>query len=260
MPKLRTLFFYIPAVGLYTILCGSVSFVLALVFRSGEPSHQVARMWTWLILRTCGVKVSVDGLENIDHDRTYVFASNHQSLFDIPILFTHLPVSFRILFKQSLLGIPFLGWHLWIAGHIPVDRSNPVRARRSLERATEHIRRKGSIVVFPEGTRSPDGSIGRFKHGSFTLAIRAGVPVVPVTISESWRIMERGKVTVRPGTVKVHVDRPVSVERYDPNSVDELARTVRERILGNYQASPVSDGKEAAGSRLAGARQAGLRN
>ncbi len=235
--KLRTLFVFIPLVTVYTIVCATVSCPLALVFRSGEPSHQVARIWTWLILKTCGVKVVIDGLDNIDYDRTYVFASNHQSLFDIPILFTHLPVSFRILFKQSLLGLPWLGWHLWFGGHIPVDRSNPVKARKSLERATEHIQQEGSIVVFPEGTRSRDGSIGRFKHGSFVIAIRGGVPVVPVTISESWRIMERGKVTVNPRTVRVHLAPPVDVEEFDESSVAKLSTTVHDIIVSNYQES-----------------------
>ena len=233
--KLRTLFVFIPLVTVYTIVCATVSCPLALVFRSGEPSHQVARIWTWLILKTCGVKVDIDGLDNIDYDRTYVFASNHQSLFDIPILFTHLPVSFRILFKQSLLGLPWLGWHLWFGGHIPVDRSNPVKARKSLERATEHIQQEGSIVVFPEGTRNRDGSIGRFKHGSFVIAIRGGVPVVPVTISESWRIMERGKVTVNPRTVRVHLALPVDVEEFDESSVAKLSTKVHDIIVSNYQ-------------------------
>ncbi len=233
--KLRTLFVFIPLVAVYTIVCATVSCPLALVFRSGEPSHQVARIWTWLILKTCGVKVDIDGLDNIVDDRTYVFASNHQSLFDIPILFTHLPVSFRILFKQSLLGLPWLGWHLWFGGHIPVDRSNPVKARKSLERATEHIQHEGSIVVFPEGTRSRDGSIGRFKHGSFVIAIRGGVPVVPVTISESWRIMERGKVTVNPRTVRVHLAPPVDVEEFDESSVAKLSTKVHDIIVSNYQ-------------------------
>lgn len=233
--KLRTLFVFIPLVTVYTIVCATISCPLALVFRSGEPSHQVARIWTWLILKTCGVKVDIDGLDNIDDNRTYVFASNHQSLFDIPILFTHLPVSFRILFKQSLLGLPWLGWHLWMGGHIPVDRSNPVKARRSLERATEHLREKGSIVVFPEGTRSHDGSIGRFKQGSFVLAIRGGVPVVPVTISESCKIMERGKVTVHPRTVTVHLAPPVDLAEFDESSVAKLSKKVRDIILSNYR-------------------------
>jgi len=240
--KLRTLWVFIPLVTLYTVVCGSLSFLLALIFRSGEPSHQVARLWSWLILKTCGIQVSIDGLEHLDRDQNYVLASNHQSLFDIPILFAYLPISFRILFKRSLLQIPFLGWHLWVSGHIPVDRGNPSKARESLNRAAEHLRYKGSIVIFPEGTRSHDGSIGRFKHGSFVLAIRAGVPVVPVTISESWRVMERGKVTVHPGRVTVHVDRPLSVEDYDERSAIDLSRAVRNVVESHYEPSiPAAD-------------------
>ncbi len=230
----RTFGWLIPAVSLYTIVCGSVSFVLAVFFRSGGPSHQVARFWAWLILKTCGVKVSISGTENLDSGKIYVFASNHQSLFDIPILFVYLPVSFRILYKQSLNRIPFLGWHLFMSGHIGVDRANPVRARKSLERAAARIR-KMSVVVFPEGTRSSDGSVGRFKYGSFLLAVRAGASIVPVTISESRQVMRRGEVTVHPGTVRVRVDRPLSVAGLDEQSVSELAQTVREVVTRNYQ-------------------------
>jgi 1-acyl-sn-glycerol-3-phosphate acyltransferase len=238
MSKLRTLLVFIPLVSIYTIVCGTLSLLLALVFRSGDPSHIVARIWAWLILKTCGIQVLVDGLEHIDKGRIYVFASNHQSLFDIPILFAHLPISFRILFKRSLLRIPFLGWHLWLCGHIPVERENPLRARQSLERAAAHIRAKSSIVVFPEGTRSRDGAIGRFKNGSFLLAIRAGVPVVPVTISESWRVMKRGEFTVHPGRVRVHVDRPIPVDAYkEPSAAAaEVSQRVRGVVVENYRA------------------------
>jgi 1-acyl-sn-glycerol-3-phosphate acyltransferase len=258
--KLRTIVWFIPLVSLYTIICGSLSLLLALVARSGEPSHQVARLWAWLILKTCGIKVSIDGLEHLDRRQTYVFASNHQSLFDIPILFAYFPLSFRILFKRSLLRIPFLGWHLWLCGHVPVDRENPVRARQSLDRAAEHIRRTGSVAIFPEGTRSRDGSIGRFKYGSFLLAIRAGVPVIPVTISESWRVMERGKVTVHPGRVRVYVDRPVPVDRFDEQSASELSQAVREIVIGNYRPAGGSIEDALPPNRLEDAGQAGMRS
>jgi 1-acyl-sn-glycerol-3-phosphate acyltransferase len=257
MSKLRTILVFIPLVCIYTIVCGSVSFLLALVFRSGDPSHCVARFWAWLILKTCGIKVIVDGRDHIDRNQTYIFASNHQSLFDIPILFAYLPISFRILFKRSLLQIPFLGWHLWVSGHVPVERENPVKARQSLDRAADHIRRKGSIVVFPEGTRSRDGSIGRFKHGSFLLAIRAGVPVVPVTISESWRVMERGIVTVHPRTVHVSVDRHIPIEDFDEQSVSELSKTVRDVVLRNYRPSRGSKSEPLPQNRLEEAQQEG---
>jgi 1-acyl-sn-glycerol-3-phosphate acyltransferase len=235
LATLRTVLISIPAVSVYTIVCGAVSILLGIVFRSGDPSHWLARLWSWLILTTCGVRASMSGLEHLEKGQNYIFAANHQSIYDIPILFAWLPISFRILYKESLNRVPFMGWHLFFCGHISVDRSNPVRARQSLERAAKRVQSGTSVVIFPEGTRSSNGTIGRFKQGSFLLAIKSGVPVVPITISESWRIMRKGEVTVRPGIVKVHLDRPVSVERFSEASVNDLTRTVRDVVTRNYQ-------------------------
>jgi 1-acyl-sn-glycerol-3-phosphate acyltransferase len=234
LATLRTLLLQIPLVTLYTAVCGCFSLLLAAVFRDGAAAHRVARVWARLILWTCQVRVEFDGLDRLDRCRNYVFASNHQSLFDTPILFAGLPFSFRILYKQSLHAIPFLGWHLFLSGHIPVDRRNAIRARRSLERAVARVRQGVSVVVFPEGTRSREGTMGRFKPGSFLLAIKAGVPVVPVTIVESWRIMSRGRVTVRPGLVRVSLDRPIPVDGLDESSIHRLCEQVREIVARNY--------------------------
>ena len=243
LATLRTVLISIPLVSLYTIVCGAVSIVLGMFFRSGNPSHWLARLWSWLILTTCGVKVSLSGLENLERNRNYIFAANHQSIYDIPILFTWLPFSFRILYKEALNRVPFMGWHLFFCGHISVDRSNPVRARESLERAAKRIRQGISVMIFPEGTRNANGSIDRFKQGSFLLAIKSGVPVVPVTISESWRIMKRGEVTVHPGTVRVHVASPVSVEDLGEDAAIKLAREVRETVVRHYQTESVRSGQ-----------------
>ncbi len=235
LATLRTILISIPLVSIYTIVCGAISILLGMFFRSGNPSHWLARTWSWLILTTCGVRVSLSGLENLETERHYIFAANHQSIYDIPILFALLPFSFRILYKESLNRVPFMGWHLYFCGHISVDRSNPVRARQSLERAAKKIKQGTSVVIFPEGTRSKNGSIGRFKQGSFLLAIKSGVPVVPITISESWRIMKRGEVTVHPGTVKVHVERPIPVEELEDGAAIDLAKQVREVVVSNYE-------------------------
>ncbi len=233
LATLRTVLFQIPAVSLATVVCGSLSLLAAVVFRSGEAAHRVARFWARFILWICRVQVEFSGLEGLDGSRNYVFASNHQSLFDTPILFAGLPFSFRILYKQSLQAIPFLGWHLKFSGHIAVDRGNAVRARRSLDRAALRVRQGTSVVVFPEGTRSRDGSLLRFKTGSFLLAVKAGVPVVPVTITDSRRVMRRGQVTVYPGTVRVTLDRPIAVDAFDEQSASRLAEMVREVVARN---------------------------
>lgn len=234
--KLRTIVWFIPLVTVDTIVCGAVSLVLAVLFRSGEPSHRVASLWARLILEICRVKVEVDGAENLEPDRTYVVASNHQSLFDTPIVFAYLPISFRILYKKSLNRIPFLGWHLFLSGHIGVERENPSKARESLEHAAERIRNGTSVVVFPEGTRSYDGTMRTFKKGSFRLAIKARTPVVPMTIIDSHRVMRRGEVTVHPRTVKLVIDCPISVDGLDEERADELTQQVRGVVARNLDA------------------------
>jgi len=236
-PKLRTLFWFIPLVTIYTVVCGSVSLLLAVLFRSGHPSHRVASLWAWLILRTCGVEVEVAGRENLEPRRTLVLASNHQSLFDTPILFAHLPVSFRILYKRSLNGIPFLGWHLFLSGHVGVERESPIKARESFDDAAARIRRGTSVVVFPEGTRSYDGVMRAFKKGSFRLAIRAGAPVVPLAIADSHLVMKRGRVTVYPRKVSLVIDRPISVDGLSDEDAGALAERVRQIVSRNLAAA-----------------------
>ena len=221
-------------VTVYTVVCGAVSLVLAVVFRSGDPSHRVASLWAWLILKTCGVSVEVEGRENVVSGRTYVLASNHQSLFDTPILFAYLPLSFRILYKKSLNRIPFLGWHLFLSGHVGVERENPAKASGSLEHAAERIRSGTSVAVFPEGTRSYDGVMRAFRKGSFRLALKAATPVVPLTISGSHLVMKRGKVTVYPRKVRLTIGEPMPVEgltEADAGTLSERVRDVVRRTL-----------------------------
>lgn len=218
-----------------TVVCGSISLLLAVVFRSGEPSHKVASFWAWTILKICQVGVEVEGEENLEPGRTYVLASNHQSLFDTPIIFAYLPISFRILYKKSLNRIPFLGWHIFMSGHIGVERDNPTKARASLEHAAERIRNGTSVAVFPEGTRSYDGVMRSFKKGSFRLAIKAGAPIVPMTIIDSHLVMKRGKVTVYPRTVMLVIDEPIPVTDFDEDRADELMRKVRDVVSGNLE-------------------------
>src|SRR6516165_4682372 len=159
--SLRTVLFLIPAISLYTVVLGTVSLVSTLVDRSGDSGHRCARAWSWLILKTSGVRVTVDGLERLDPSRSYVFAANHQSIYDIPIVFASLPFQLRIIAKESLGRIPFMGWHLRRAGHLLVDRSNP--GAGVVKKMARLVAEGHSLIVFPEGTRSLDGAVGRFK-------------------------------------------------------------------------------------------------
>ena len=190
----------IPAISVYTIVLGTLSILSTFVDRRGHAAHWCARAWAWLIFATTGVHVSVSGLERVKRGETYIFISNHQSIYDIPVIFASLPFQLRIIAKESLGRFPFLGWHLRRAGHLLVDRRNPDRSG-ILNRWRRLVADRISLIIFPEGTRSADGHVGRFKGGSFLLALEAGLTIVPLSISGSRHVMQKGPLTTRPGHV-----------------------------------------------------------
>jgi 1-acyl-sn-glycerol-3-phosphate acyltransferase len=221
----RTVFFLIPAVGLYTIVLGTVSLISTLVDRDGAFGHRCARAWAWLILRTTGVRVDVRGLEHIDPHSSYVFAANHQSIYDIPIVFWSLPLQLRIIAKASLAHFPFLGWHLQRTGHLLVDRTNP--GAGILKKMSRLVQGARSLIVFPEGTRSLDGTVGRFKGGTFLLAIDAHLPIVPLSIARSRFVMMKGRLMTCPGNVTLTVHAPIATTGVSREQARELAERVR---------------------------------
>ena len=167
----RTVFYLIPAISIYTIVLGTASIVSSVFDRRGYFAHRCARLWSWLILATTGVDVEVEGLDRLQPGRTYVFVANHQSIYDIPILFWSLPYQLRIIAKESLGSIPFLGWHLRRTGHMLVDRRHPDRTR-IFGWASRLMSSGLSLIVFPEGHRNTGDEIGAFKSGIFHLSRR----------------------------------------------------------------------------------------
>jgi 1-acyl-sn-glycerol-3-phosphate acyltransferase len=214
----RTVFFLIPCISAYTIVLGTLSILSTFVDRRGHTAHWCARTWSWLILATTGVQVRVVGLERVKAGETYVFTSNHQSIYDIPVIFGSLPFQLRIIAKQSLGRFPFLGWHLRRAGHLLVDRRNPDRIR-ILQRWRRLVADRISLIVFPEGTRSADGRVGRFRAGSFLLALEAGLTVVPISVFGSRHVMRKGQLTTRPGHVTLVIHEPVAAPKIDAPTV-----------------------------------------
>ena len=167
-----------------TLLWATPAVLIALVDRSGEAVIWIARRWARWILAGCGVRVVVEGSENVDLREPYVLMSNHQSNFDIMALVSVLPISFRFVAKKELTWIPIFGWAIVLGGHVVVDRGNNARAVQSLQRAAERIRGGTNVIIFPEGTRSPSGEIQRFKSGGFHLAIDSGAKILPISISK----------------------------------------------------------------------------
>jgi 1-acyl-sn-glycerol-3-phosphate acyltransferase len=227
----RTVFYLIPAVTLYTVVLGTASVLSSLVDRTGDVGHRCARAWSWLILKTTGVRVTVSGLDSLDRRRSYVFAANHQSIYDIPIVFASIPYQLRIVAKDSLGRIPFLGWHLRRTGHLLVDRSKPGAA--VLKKMARLVGERHSLIVFPEGTRSVDGTVARFKGGSFMLALEAGVPIVPISIAGSRHVMKKGRLMVCPGEVTVTVHAPIETTAVTRDGVRDLSKTVQARVVAD---------------------------
>ncbi len=232
----RTVFYLIPVISAYTIALGTLSIASSLVDRRGFFAHRCARLWARLILRTTGVEVRASGVERLDPGASYVLASNHQSIYDIPVLFDALPLQLRIVAKASLGRFPFLGWHLRRAGHVLVERDHPGPAvfRRMARLVGDGV----SLIVFPEGTRSRDGRVGPFKGGPFLLAIEAGLPVVPVSISGSRHVMLKGRLMACPGTVDLVVHEPVATAGLTREDARRLAGEVRRIVAGAVEADP----------------------
>jgi 1-acyl-sn-glycerol-3-phosphate acyltransferase len=223
----RTVFFLIPAIGLYTIVLGTIS-VLSSIIDSGDFGHRCARAWAWLVLKTTGVRVTVLGLDKLEPARSYVFASNHQSFYDTPIVFTSLPLQLRIVAKASLGNFPFLGWHLRRTGHLLVDRKNP--GAGIVKKMARLVGGARSLIVFPEGTRSVDGSVARFKGGMFLVAIDAGLPVVPLSIARSRFVMLKGRLMTCPGHVTITVHDPIPTTGVDRKHAREFGERIREIV------------------------------
>jgi 1-acyl-sn-glycerol-3-phosphate acyltransferase len=226
-------------IGLYTIVLGTVSIASSFLGGRGHFAHACARAWSRLILITTGVRVSVRGLERLTPGSTYVFVSNHQSIYDIPVIFWSLPYQVRIIAKESLGSFPFLGWHLSRTGHLLVDRRNPDR-EGILRRWRELLKQGLSLIIFPEGTRSPDGRVSRFKAGSFLLAIEAGLPVVPISVTGTRFVMPKGQLTTSPGSANLVVQAPIVTTdgSWKPTIEDarRLALQVQGLIAGQIEA------------------------
>jgi 1-acyl-sn-glycerol-3-phosphate acyltransferase len=219
---------------LYTVFWGAVGCVVAPFDRDGRAVVWVGRNWVSWILRTCGIRVEVDGLERIPRDRPCVYMSNHQSVFDIAAIVATLPVQWKFVAKRELTWIPFFGWALALGRQIIIDRKDREASVQSLARAAERVRAGANVIIFPEGTRSPDGSVREFKSGGFHLAIQAGVPIVPVAVSGSWRIAPKRSLRIESGRVLVRYGAPIPTEGLRVEDRGELKLRVREAILRGF--------------------------
>jgi 1-acyl-sn-glycerol-3-phosphate acyltransferase len=227
---LRNLFCVFIAITWTTILFPVTLLVSLFTLNISNSLFVVRRVWSPVLLWAGGAQYTVRGLEKADFTKPAIYVCNHQSTLDIPALFAALPVNFRFVAKHQLKYVPLMGWYMWIAQFVFVDRSNSKKAVRSLELAAQRIRGGISIAMFPEGTRSDDRSIRPFKKGPFAVAMKAGVPVVPVVIEGTGRLMPKNSWNITPGPVTVMVGEPVDPKLFGDDR-EGMMKAVRDRII-----------------------------
>ena len=184
------------------------------------------RGWAPQVLWLGGVELTVEGLEHINRERSYIVVANHLSQLDIPILFAALPIPIRFLAKRSLFYIPIFGWSLALARFVPVDRGSSRKARRSIDRAARRVKRGRSLAIFPEGTRTADGAIKNFKSGAFVMGVKSGVPILPIAIRGSFDVVPKSTLAVKPGPVELVIGEPISTEGLTMEDKEPLRKRV----------------------------------
>ena len=234
LSRLRSYLFFDPVIYLYTVVLGTLSLLSSLFDRGGRIQHGFARLWSWLILKTILSPVEVVGLDRIDTSRPHLYAANHASAMDIPVVYVHLPFPFRILAKKELFRYPFMGWHLKRSGQIPVDRASARASMRSLMLGVETLQKGMPLVVFPEGGRSPNGQIQPFMAGAFYIAIRAQVDVVPMAVVGTFELLPMNSYHIRPHKLALLVGEPISTQGYEPRDMEKLAARVQTAVEDLY--------------------------
>ena len=235
LSKLRSYLLWDPLIWFYTILLGSYSLLASFFDRDGRIQHGVARQWSRMILGTIGVGVQVEGLEKIDISKGHIYAVNHLSALDIPVLYAHLPFQFTILAKKELFRYPFLGWHLGRSGQIPVDLDNTRSFVRSLSRAAvSSLQGNVSVMIFPEGGRSENGQLQKFMGGAFYLAIKSQVDVVPMAIVGSYEVLPMNSFHIQPRPVRLLAGDPIPTTGLTLRDLDALTERARAAIAALY--------------------------
>ncbi len=221
-------------ISVFTIILGILAIITS--FFSANVSQKIARLWGKVILKLLGIKVYVDGLENLDPSKSFIITSNHQSYFDIFVLLARLDLDFRFIAKKSLFKIPFLGQSMKRLGYVPIDRENLRSALKSVKKSTELLKNKTSILIFPEGTRSLDGSLSSFKKGGLNMFLKQGnMTVLPVVIKGTVNILRKNSLSIHLGRkVELHILKPLNAaEKGGGNNIIEKIEQETRTVLGN---------------------------
>ena len=234
LSQLRSYFIIDPLIWLYTFVLGLLAIPLGAFDPSGRRLHWFSRTWSWLITQTIFSPVRVSGLDAIDTSRPHVYAVNHASALDIPVLYVYLPFQFRIVFKSELLVYPVVGWHLRRSGQICIDQQNPANSVGSIRSALRGLKSGMPLVIFPEGGRTPDGLIKPFMPGAFFLAIKSQVDIVPVALVGTWELLPMNTYHVKCRPLEMRVGQPISTTGLTTRDMDQLSLRVQKAMEDLY--------------------------
>lgn len=224
----------IPLMVLATVIFGCFSLLTSIWDRSGRRQHGIARVWAGVLLRVSLSPVEIVGLDHIPQPRTAVYVANHLSYMDTPVLYAKLPFQFRILAKSGLWKVPFIGWHLHRSGQVPVDQSSARSSIMSLNGGVAALKAGLPLVLFPEGGRSATGQTRSFLSGGAFMAIRAQVPLVPVTVIGTYELLPIHVYHLRPRPVLVVIGEPIATEGMTTREADALTRRAYDAITRTY--------------------------
>jgi 1-acyl-sn-glycerol-3-phosphate acyltransferase len=234
LSRLRSYLVFDPLIWLYTVVLGLAALPIGVFDRGGRLLHWFSRAWSWLIMKTIASPVKVTGIENIDTSRPQVYAANHASAMDIPVLYVNLPFQFRIVFKKELLSYPVVGWHLKRSGQVCIDQQKPTKSIASIRSAVKSLQAGMPLVIFPEGGRTPDGEIKPFLPGTFFLAIKAQVDVVPVALVGTYELLPMDTYHIKPRPLEMRVGEPISTAGLKLRDMEALSAKVKKALEDLY--------------------------
>jgi 1-acyl-sn-glycerol-3-phosphate acyltransferase len=236
LSRLRSYLIFDPLIWLYTLVMGLIAIPAGLFDRDGRLLHWFSATWSRLIMKTIFSPVTITGLDKIDTSKPHVYAVNHASALDIPVLYTYLPFQFRIAFKKELLSYPVVGWHLKRSGQVCIDQQNPAHSIGSIRAALKGLQAGLPLVIYPEGGRTPDGEIKPFLSGAFFLAIKAQVDVVPVALIGTYELLPMDTYHIKCRQLEMRVGEPISTAGMTMRDLETLSAKVQKAVEDLYYA------------------------
>ena len=229
--------FYLISVIVNTFILGIIVIIISVFDKTGTIVHYIGKFWSLLNIYLSGTQVKITGKEKIDPNRAYIVMSNHQSLFDVWALIGKIPLQIRWIVKREIRKVPVFGYALERMGHIYIDRGNRTDAYSGLNEATRRIKEGTSVIIFPEGTRSKDGRLLKFRVGGAVLALRSGVSILPVTVNGGRFALRKGTLDLLPGKMEIVVGDEIDPKSFGENDREALMETVKLSIEKNLDFS-----------------------